>query len=226
MPATAARMEMIAIREHRQPFLKKVGNWNRYARRTGGTLVEKCCHFFDLMRFISQDEAVRVYASAGADVNHRDELREDGQRPDIIDNAFVIVDFKSGIRACLDLCMFAEGARWQEEISVTGPQARIECFIPGRRYQDVNAAEIEFSPRSAEAEIERRQVDVPPEVLHAGGHYGSTFFEHQRFRKAVFGDGPVEVTLEDGLKAVAIGLAAERSVREKRAVSIDGLTLD
>ena len=42
-------VKMLSIREHRFPFLKKVNDWNRFSRNTGGTLVEKCCHFFDLM---------------------------------------------------------------------------------------------------------------------------------------------------------------------------------
>ena len=42
-------VKMIAIREHRFPFLEKVDNWNRFSKNTGGTLVEKCCHFFDVM---------------------------------------------------------------------------------------------------------------------------------------------------------------------------------
>ena len=33
---------MLTIREHRFPFLTKVGNWNRFNRYTGGTFVEKC----------------------------------------------------------------------------------------------------------------------------------------------------------------------------------------
>ncbi|MUH58702.1 MAG: gfo/Idh/MocA family oxidoreductase, partial [Actinobacteria bacterium] len=37
---------MVAIREHRHPFLVKVGDWNRFSENTGGTLTEKCCHFF------------------------------------------------------------------------------------------------------------------------------------------------------------------------------------
>ena len=49
---TIGRLRMLSIREHRFPFLAKVGNWNRYTARTGGTLVEKCCHFWDLMRRI------------------------------------------------------------------------------------------------------------------------------------------------------------------------------
>jgi len=104
------RLRMLAIREHRYPFLPKVGDWNRFALNTGGTFVEKCCHFFDLMRLITASEPVRVYASAGMDVNHLDEVY-DGQRPDILDNGFVTVDFDSGARALLDLCMFAEASR-------------------------------------------------------------------------------------------------------------------
>jgi myo-inositol 2-dehydrogenase / D-chiro-inositol 1-dehydrogenase len=85
---TAGPISMIAIREHRFPFLPKVGDWNRFNARTGGTLVEKCCHFWDLMRLVLQSDPVRVFASAGMNSNHLDE-RYDGRRPDIIDNAFV-----------------------------------------------------------------------------------------------------------------------------------------
>jgi len=56
-------LKMFSIREHRHPFLPKVGDWNRFSRNTGGTLVEKCCHFFDLMRLTLGDEPVRVMAS-------------------------------------------------------------------------------------------------------------------------------------------------------------------
>jgi myo-inositol 2-dehydrogenase / D-chiro-inositol 1-dehydrogenase len=46
---------MFSIREHRYPFLTKVGDWNRFERNTGGTLVEKCCHFFDTSRNNTRD---------------------------------------------------------------------------------------------------------------------------------------------------------------------------
>ena len=54
-------VKMRTIREHRFPFLEKVNDWNRFNRNSGGTLVEKCCHFFDLMRLLLDEEAVRVY---------------------------------------------------------------------------------------------------------------------------------------------------------------------
>ena len=92
------RLHMLSIREHRFPFLQKVDDWNRFNRNTGGTLVEKCCHFFDLMRRIIGSEPVRVMASAGRDVNHLDESYH-GDVPDILDNAYVIFDFENGARA-------------------------------------------------------------------------------------------------------------------------------
>lgn len=223
----AGRLRMLSIREHRYPFLAKVGDWNRFARRTGGTLVEKCCHFFDLMRLIAHDEAVRVYASGGADVNHRDE-RYGGEVPDILDNAYVVVDFRSGVRAMLDLCMFADGAYWQEIIAATGDAGRVECFIPGpARFWpggEERVAEIEASPRETKRP-QRRPVPVDAHVLKLGDHHGSTYFQHLGFRRAVLESAPVEVTMDDGLRAVAIGLAAERSVAERRAIGIDGLSI-
>jgi myo-inositol 2-dehydrogenase / D-chiro-inositol 1-dehydrogenase len=222
------RLRMLSIREHRFPFLPKVGDWNRFNERTGGTLVEKCCHFFDLMRLITESEAVRVYASGAADVNHRDE-RYGGRTPDIIDNAFVVVDFANGVRAHLDLCMFAEGAYFQEEITATGDAARLAAYVPGvtRFWQtgDVEReAEIEYAPRKPQGPI-RRKVHVDEAVLKAGDHHGSTYFQHVGFRAAVLDGAPVTVTIEDGLKAVAIGLAGERSLQEKRAVTLDGLII-
>lgn len=209
------RLRMMAIREHRFPFLPKVGDWNRFARNTGGTLVEKCCHFFDLMNLVTGSRATRVYASGAQDVNHLDE-RYDGETPDILDNAYVIVDFASGARALLDLCMFAEASRNQEEITVVGDAGKVECFVPdsvvviGRR-----------NPRSVETE----EVPVEERILKAGGHHGSTYFEHLAFRRAVLHGAPPDVSAEDGLRAVAMGLAAERSAAEGRPVEMRELGL-
>ncbi|MBN8534076.1 MAG: Gfo/Idh/MocA family oxidoreductase [Rhizobiales bacterium] len=215
-------LRMFAIREHRFPFLEKVGDWNRFAERTGGTLVEKCCHFFDLMRLVVGSEPVRVYASGAADVNHRDEVYG-GRVPDILDNAFVIVDFANGCRASLDLCMFAEGSYFQEEIAATGSRAKIEALIPGpARFwpgAEERGSEIVFSPREPKGPV-RRTVHVDESVLKAGDHHGSTYFQHLGFRAAMLEGGPVDVTLQDGIRAVRIGLAAEESARSGRAIAL------
>jgi len=222
---TVGTPRMMAIREHRFPFLEKVGDWNRFNIRTGGTLVEKCCHFWDLMRFTLKSDPVRVYASGGVDVNHQGE-RYDGRTPDIIDNAFVTIDFENGARGLLDLCMFAEGSYWQEVISVTGETARVDAKIPGPsrfaadgRERD---AEIEISDRASKA-VTNEVVEVDESVLAAGDHHGATFFQHQRFRDLVrTGKGAPDVTLRDGLWSVAIGEAAEESARTGQSVDLKG----
>lgn len=210
-------LKMLSIREHRFPFLVKVGDWNRFAENTGGTMVEKCCHFFDLMRFITRSEAVRVYCSGGMDVNHLDEAY-DGKRPDIIDNSYTTVDFANGVRAMLDLSMFADGAENQEEITAVGSDARLDVLIPEGRI--VHSPRVGFmNPKQATSEV----IGVDETALKAGSHHGSTFYEHQRFNAAVRGAGPVEVSAQDGLMAVAIGTAAEISAREHRVVAMTEL---
>ncbi len=219
---TAGRLHMLSIREHRYPFLSKVGDWNRFSDKTGGTLVEKCCHFFDLMRLIARSEPVRIYASGAMDVNFRDE-RYEGRTPDILDNAFVIVDFANGVRAMLDLCMFAEGSHWQEQISAVGDRARIDALIPGparfSRDGKERASEIRIAPR--DTRIERREpIHTDHTILSAGDHHGSTYFQHRKFLDLVKNGGRPEVSLEDGLKAVVMGAAAEESARTGKSIDL------
>jgi myo-inositol 2-dehydrogenase / D-chiro-inositol 1-dehydrogenase len=207
-------LRMLSMREHRFPFLTKVGDWNRFSANTGGTMVEKCCHFFDLMRLIVGAEAVRVYCSGAMDVNHLNELY-DGRRPDIIDNSYTVVDFANGVRASLDLCMFAEGSEHQEEIVATGDKAKLEVLIP--------PGDIIFSPRvplGAKKQVTCERVEVPQAAMQAGSHFGATYFQQRAFLDAILHGAPVQVTAFDGLQAVAIGTAAEISAREKRVVEL------
>jgi len=52
------------------------------------------------------------------------------QVPDIIDNAYVIVEFDNGSRGMLDLCMFAEGSKNEQEISVVGDIGKVKLSLP------------------------------------------------------------------------------------------------
>ena len=59
---------------------------------------------------------------------------------------------------------------------------------------------------------------VPPELLAAGDHNGSTFYQHQKFQVAVLDKKLPDVSIEDGIWAVKMGLAAQQSAIEKRVV--------
>jgi len=216
-------VKMLSIREHRFPFLEKVGNWNRFSRNTGGTFVEKCCHFFDLMRLILQSDPVRISASGGQAVNHLDETYGD-ETPDILDHGYVIVDFANGARAMLELCMFAEGARYQEEISAVGPDAKVEALVPGPgrfwpdHLGDPPVPQVIISPRNPKGPVSK-DIPVDPRLLAAGDHNGSTFYQHQGFLAVLRGEKPApDVTLQDGIWAVRMGLAAQQALQTGETV--------
>ena len=134
-------------------------------------------------------------ASGGQDVNHLDEWYE-GERSDILDNAFVIVDYDNGVRAMLDLSMFAEGARHEQRIVAVGDRAVIEAEVPG-------AGSIYVGDRATRTGTE----------LPLGGH-------DAEFVDAVIGGTQPEVGVVDGLWSVVIGAAAHRSIDEGRIVDI------
>lgn len=207
-------VKMIAIREHRFPFLKKVDDWNRFTRNTGGTLVEKCCHFFDLMNLVSRAQPVRVYASGGQDVNHLDEVYAAG-KPDILDNAFVIVDYDSGVRASLDLCMFAEASRNEQEISVVGTLGKVETALPGDGHVHLG--------RRDDRSVTSHASPIDPSVTHVGFHFGASYLEVAKFCDAIRNGSPADVTVTDGLRSVMIGVAAHRSIDQGRPVAISEL---
>jgi myo-inositol 2-dehydrogenase/D-chiro-inositol 1-dehydrogenase len=209
---TVGRLRMLSIREHRFPFLAKVGDWNRFNANTGGTLVEKCCHFFDLMNLVCEGRPVRVLASGGQDVNHLDEVY-DGRRSDILDNAYVIVEYEGGTRALLDLCMFAEATTNMEELAAVGDAGKVEAFLP--------SSELRFGRREDGWFAVRSEIVADDRVAYEGSHHGSSFLEHLDFLDAVRTGGPPVVSLEDGLLSVAVGVAAHRSIEQRRPVDLD-----
>ena len=217
-------IKMLTICEHRFPFLPKINDWNRFNKNTGGTLVEKCCHFFDLMRLVLQSDPVRIMASAGQEVNHLNESYNN-EYSDIWDCGYVIVDFANGSRAMLELSMFAEGSEYQEEIHAVGPKGKISCKVPGptrfwpKHMSEPPVPHLILSPRSPMAPS-RIDTVVPSELLSAGDHNGSTFYQHQKFQAAILDQKLPEVSIQDGIWAVRMGMAAQESAVEKRVVDL------
>ena len=167
------------------------------------------------MRLVTNSEAVSVYASGAQDVNHLNEQYR-GRKPDIIDNAFVIVNFENGIRSMLDLCMFSENSRLQEELCAVGNIGKIETGVPSF-LSGKSSSELSIGLRKSN-NIQIENIEVDETILKAGHHHGSTYYEHLELQKAIKENLRAQVSLDDGLKAVAIGQAAELSIIEKRIV--------
>jgi len=222
--AVTGGVKMLTLQEHRFPFLKKIGDWNRFNAQTGGTFVEKCCHFFDLMRLIVKSEPVRVSASATQFVNHLDETYN-GKVPDIWDGGYVIFDFENGSKAMLELAMFVDGSKWNEEIHAIGPEGKIACRIPGpQRFWPENLGpsphpELSLYPRTPK-QPETKTILLDEKLIEAGDHHGSTFYQHQKFPNLIRKGGKAEVSLEDGSKAVMMGLMAQEAARTHSVIDL------
>ena len=222
----AGKIHQVSIREHREPFYPKVDNWNRFADRTGGTLVEKCCHYFNLMDIVIGEQPIRVFASGGQSVNHLDE-KYDGKQANMLDNAYVVLQYPNGARGMLDLCMFGEGSFDKEILTIVGDEGKIESFLPS---QVVRASRREsigklsgWARGASRARGGEQKIVHNYDVKYMGHHYGASYLEHTKFRDAILNSTPAEVSLKDGVMSVVTGLAAHKSINEGRVVEIKEL---
>jgi predicted dehydrogenase len=173
------------------------------------------------MDLVLGEHATKVYATGGQSVNFRDEVY-DGKPADMLDSAFVILEYASGKRAMLDLCMFGEGSYDKEIFTVVGDQGKLESFLPSHnvRYSkrsDWGDASQWFAGGKGGSQ-ERIVFDHGAKYL--GAHYGASYIEHVKFHKAILEGSPAEVTLADGVTSVATGLAAHKSIAEGRPVML------
>lgn len=124
--------------------------------------------------------------------------------------------------------MFAEGSRYQEEISAVGPLGKIEALVPGPgRFWPAHLGaapvpQVVVSPRNP-AGPRVLEVPVDPSLLAAGDHNGSTFYQHRGFADVVANGAVPEVGLTDGWWAVAMGMAAQISAAEGRVIGAEEL---
>ena len=214
--------KLLCIREHRIPFLDKVGQWNKFAEYSGGTLVEKCCHYFDLFNLLAGSRPSRVFASGSHAVAYR-EFSYEGKSADILDNAAVVVEYENGVRATFDLCMFSP--MFYEELVVCGDGGRLRTF----------EQEDAVSDQGPQVGLEVYRGEMHPSytsrpgysgMARSLGHSGADFFAHATFVDLVAGATDRAPTVEEGYWATVVGAAAEQSVRSGNPVEIGTLISD
>jgi myo-inositol 2-dehydrogenase/D-chiro-inositol 1-dehydrogenase len=214
---TLGTLHMVSIQEHRLPFLDKVKQWNKFAKFSGNTLVEKCCHYFDLLNLFAQARPVNVYASGSSAVNFK-EFEYQGEKSDILDNAMVIVNYANGVRANFNLCMFAP--MFYEELVLCGTEGRLRAW----EQQDfVSNLELstELEILCSENKPSRRMKPNYPAWIERSGHNGATFYEHVNFVNRMKGAESNAATALEGLWSVIVASAAQESIRTGQVISIN-----
>lgn len=220
--ASIGVIKTISMSEYRPPFLDKVGQWNKFNQNSGGTLVEKCCHYFDLINLMADSMPVRVYASGGQAVNFL-EFAKDGVPADIDDHAFVIIDFENGVRANFTLNMFCHD--FTEEMIVAGDKGRLvtkELFNIHQQQPSQATIALEKGEWGAS-----KQTDVTyAREIEQSGHHGATYYEHIAFVDQLDGKACESATPVQGLWSMIVASAAQYSIKTEHAVDIRAFMLD
>ena len=209
-------IKTIAMSEYRPPFLDKVDQWNKFNANSGGTLVEKCCHYFDLINLMAESQPTLVYASGGQGVNFTD-FSKDGVPADIADHAFVVIDYANGTRANFTLNMFCPD--FTEEMVVSGTRGRLvarEVFNFHQQQGSKAAVAIEAGELGAS-----RQMDVTyGALIEQSGHHGATYYEHVAFMDQLEGKQVDAATPLQGLWSMIVASAAQESMARGQSVDI------
>ncbi|MGJ3239046.1 MAG: Gfo/Idh/MocA family protein [Anaerolineae bacterium] len=214
---TLGDIKLISMQEHRIPFLDKVNQWNKFAKFSGDTLVEKCCHYFDLINLFAQARPVRVFASGSMAVNFT-EFEYNGEKSDILDNAFVVIDYANGVRANFSLCMFAP--LFYEELVVCGDEGRLRAweqtdYLPG------GDLESHLEIMCGEDKPSRRMQPAYPTWIEDSGHNGATYYEHVYFIDNIEGKPTNTASAREGLWSVIVAAAAQESIKCGHAIQVD-----
>ena len=216
---TIGDIKTINMIEHRMAFLDKVGQWNKFSQYSGGTLVEKCCHYFDLINLFADSKPKSVYASGSMAVNFKD-FEYEKNKSDILDNAMVIIEYENGVRASFGIAMFAP--MFYEEIVLCGNIGRLSAtenqdFLPGKTLK----SKIEIF--GGETYPSRSITPSFPVAIEESGHSGATFFEHVNFVDNIENNTNNGPTAMDAFWSVVVGIAAEKSVVSGKPVEIKSL---
>lgn len=214
---SVGQVHSVNMLEHRFPFLDKVGQWNKFNNQTGGTLIEKCCHYFDLLNCFADSKPKTVFALGNQAVNFRD-FNYNDKPADGLDQAQVSIGYENGVIGGFSLCMFAPGTR--EELTVCGDQGRLmaaEQALLGE--ENSNLVEVWRGENGASS----TSSPAYPDYIQKAGHHGSTYYEHLAFADEVANSKTTHPNLEDGFWSVMVGAAAQASIERGCAVEVEEL---
>ncbi len=198
------------------------GQWRFKQALSGGAIVEKNCHHFDIFNWMLGAQPVKVCAFGGQNVIRSGQavetiIMETGEKnvvsdSEIIDNAFVIIEYENGARAELSLCFFSPYGS-DLEIGAVGEQGRLESWVKAHR--------IHLWKNSDEGRME--VVEPGSDVTQYGVFHTGAYLQHIDFAESILNDSPPFCDGRIGRESIIIALAAQKSIREERVIRIDEL---
>ena len=185
--------------------------WRTRRSLGGGTLLEKAVHHFDLWRFLLDDEVVDVFARTRS-----------GRSEDEVAAVSAVTE-----RGVLLNALSSDLTSSVHELTVWGDAGSIRVDL--YRFDGLERADLEALPGSPRVRLERLGAGMAtllrtaPE-LRRGGVFDSSYgAEWRAFAAAIRGNDEPTSSLVDGVKALEIALAAQRSAESGEPIPLDGL---
>jgi len=201
------RPQMVWCREFRGPFQKKTNDWIQDNRRSGGTLVDKNCHHFDLMNWWVDSKPKRVCAFGGNAV-HRVMAGPDQAN----DHATVSFEYANKVRGTLHLCLFAlDFPKEDLEMGIIGENGLLQTRISSMEI-------LQWKHGSRQTEPRVHSV-AAKSGLGWGSHLGSDEI-HLEFINCILQKRQPLTTVRACLDATLLAIAAEESIRQGRIIDL------
>jgi len=173
-----------------------------YLKVSGGIFLDMTIHDFDMARFLSLSEVEEVYAQGAVLIDPA--IGELGD----VDTAIITLKFKNGAVGVID----------NSRQAVYGYDQRVEVFGSKGCVEVKN----DF-PNSAKLSTAEGVVSEKPLYFFLERYKMSYVEELKAFVDAVANDQEPAVSGNDGLQPVLIGVAALKSLTEKRPVKVEEL---
>jgi len=201
------RPRMVWCREFRGPFQKKSQDWIQDDRRSGGCLVDKNCHQFDLMNWWVGSSPKRVAGFGGCAVNRVIE----GEHQ-VHDHATVSFEYENGVRGTLHLCMFALDFPNEDlEMGIIGEQGMLLTRMSRMQILQWHRGMQQKEPIVHAVEAKRGE--------GWGSHLG--FDEmHIEFVKCVLERRQPLTTVRNCIDGSLLAIAAEESIKKGTVVEV------
>ncbi len=171
-----------------------------YVKVSGGLFMDMMIHDFDMIRYLSGQEVVSVFARGGNLIDEK--IKEVGD----VDTAIVTFEFKDGSFGVID----------NSRQAVYGYDQRAEVFGS----KGCCEAQNDTDTRVSTVTVDGTESDKPP-YFFLQRYFQAYVDEMKSFAEAVLEDKPVACGLYDAIRPVIIAKAAGLSLKEGRAVKLE-----
>ncbi len=217
-------VKLMWCKEFRDPFPPT--EWFYDKSKSGGAIVEKDCHHFDIFNWMIGANPVRVFASGGQHVMKQGQPNKitnsyshypakEIADVSIVDHAFITIDYDNGSKANLGLCMYLKPKNLMGEGLEIGMIGENGGQMVARNDKTIDIV------GGNDLTKDHLDIDVTSDSI-MGGHTGGQTQRAEFIRCLLEGEQPF-ASAQVGRNALLIALAAEKSILEERYVYLNEL---